>query len=315
MPSLSTLLYILLAFDAVIFAGGIAFVFLSPKSDLAGEGMKWLLPIMLAVPLILAGLLALLGFLWDGFRIAGIIVAATPLAFGVFGMLSAPFSIIAERRAGDPVRTVAEGFAVGPARDLARAMMRSDEAEARRLLDATPIDIAAADEDRNTLFMVAVAHMPALVPLLVQRGADPNFTPPGGDPPIFTALRGAEPTVALLLDQGADPNARDRHGSPILGTALLVQRDDAAAALIARGADIHARDADNWSALMYAVAYRRWAMAEQLIQRGVDLSEPRGDGETLAQMFERAVAEAPGEERPAIDRVVATAAARGASLR
>jgi ankyrin repeat protein len=182
-------------------------------------------------------------------------------------------------------------------------------------LDAAPIGIATADADRNTLFMVAVAHMPALVPLLVQRGADPNFAPPGGDPPIFTALRGAEPTFALLLQQGADPNARDRHGSPILGTALLVERDDAAAALIARGADIHARDADNWSMLMYAVAYRRWAMAEELIQRGIDLTEPRSDGDGLVQMFERTAAEAPAEEKPAIDRVVAAAAARGVSLR
>lgn len=315
LPHLSTVLYVLLALDAVAFAGGIAFVFLSPKTDAAGEGMKWLLPVMLAAPLLAAGLLALLGFVWSGFRVAGVIIAAAPLALGLYGMVRAPFDIAAERGATDPARNVAEGFAAGPARDFARAVMAGDEAAARRLLAAGGIDPRAADAEHNTLFVLAVVYLPALVPDLVRGGADPNHAAAGTDPPIFAALRGSTASFAILLDHGADPDARDRQGTPILAVCLILRRADAAEALLARGVDIHARDADNWSLAMYAVAYQHWAIAEALIRGGVDLDEPRGDGETFATMFARARQDRPADEAPAIGRVVAAAAERGVTLR
>lgn len=314
LPHLSTVLYVLLALDAVAFAGGIAFVFLSPRTDAAGDGMKWLLPIMLAAPLLAAGLLALLGFAWGGFRIAGVIVAAAPLVLGLYGVVRAPFDFAAERRAAPSLRDVADGFASGPAHDFARAVMAGNEAEARRLLATGGVDPRAADAEHNTLFVLAVVYLPALVPELVRGGADPNHAPAGADPPIFAALRGDAASFATLLAQGADPDARDRQGTPILAVCLVLRRADAAEALLARGADIHARDADNWSLAMYAVAYQHWAIAEALIRRGVDLDEPRGDGETFATMFARARRDRPAEERPAIARVVDAAAARGVAL-
>jgi ankyrin repeat protein len=72
------------------------------------------------------------------------------------------------------------------------------------------------DKNRIGLIQHALSnrvHQSEFVRLLMQYGADPNFIPPGNDPPlVLAALWADEKSVKLLLENGADINLNDRNG-------------------------------------------------------------------------------------------------------
>ncbi|HKA87126.1 MAG TPA: ankyrin repeat domain-containing protein [Haliangiales bacterium] len=152
----------------------------------------------------------------------------------------------------------------------------------------TPLMAAAARDDSG-----------AVVPLLLERGADPNrggggtwavILAGGGDPVSLAALvdRGADPRAAtpggytalhaaakanatanarLLLARGADPNARDGHGRTPLMWAAQMGSDDIVALLLARGADANVGESfSGTTALMQAAASDR---ADEAIVRAL----------------------------------------------
>jgi len=73
------------------------------------------------------------------------------------------------------------------------AILRGDAAAVERYLDlGAPVNSPSWDEDVSSPLDVAVSRrQPAIVTLLVRRGADVNLIPQGGDPPLAIAVAGA----------------------------------------------------------------------------------------------------------------------------
>jgi ankyrin repeat protein len=83
---------------------------------------------------------------------------------------------------------------------------------------------------------------PALVRLLLDRGADVGLAERMGLTALHHAVDRAGPTtVELLLDAGADPNAGDRESRPPLWYAMRRKSVELMTLLIDRGADPNAR--------------------------------------------------------------------------
>lgn len=121
---------------------------------------------------------------------------------------------------------------------------------------------------------------PALVRLLIERGADPTipwrwacwYTP------LMHALRYAEPryeTAQLLLDRGVKPDDTNGLGMATLHILANEGPVDAAAWLLDRGADIHLRDRDYESTpLAWAARAGRAEMVKFLLSRGARPTMP-----------------------------------------
>ena len=78
---------------------------------------------------------------------------------------------------------------------------------------------------------------------LLEAGADPNATQPGGETALMTAARtGALDAVEILLEHGADPAAREwSRNQTALMWAAAEDNAGVVRVLVAAGADVHAR--------------------------------------------------------------------------
>jgi ankyrin repeat protein len=126
----------------------------------------------------------------------------------------------------------------------------------------TPLSVAIDEGD------------PALVGLLLDRGASPND--PSADVPLLTqaVMRGRPEVVQLLLEKDADPNVPSVFG-PILCVAARGGRSEIASLLLAHGADPDQRDAAGCTALASALGVPN--LIEALVEAGVDPNAPCGD--------------------------------------
>ncbi len=80
-----------------------------------------------------------------------------------------------------------------------------------------------ADDDRPVLHSI---QAPAMIDLLVERGADPNALGPGGDTPLHRAARlGQVSGAASLLSHGARPDVRNDRGETPALLAAIAERD------------------------------------------------------------------------------------------
>ena len=113
---------------------------------------------------------------------------------------------------------------------------------------------------------------PAIVRLLLKRGADPNIPDDRGQMPLMSA---SLEVARLLLDAGAKVRARDNDGE----TALMNSADDAAKIrlLVARGAQVKARDNEGRSALL---SCHNSAALKTLLAYGADINAADNRGRT-----------------------------------
>ena len=151
---------------------------------------------------------------------------------------------------------------------------RGDITGAVAMLDAHP-GIAQAG-----LYEAIHHDHPALVELLIERGADPTvpwrwacwYTP------LMHALRYTEPRyeiAQLLLDRGVKPDDTNGLGMATLHILANEGAVEAAAWLLDRGADIHLRDRDYESTpLAWAVRAGRAEMVRFLLSRGARVTMP-----------------------------------------
>lgn len=134
-----------------------------------------------------------------------------------------------------------------------RAAGRGDVDTALRLLNEEPESVHVRNElDNQPLHEACWAKRPAMVRLLLDRGADVNAVGDWGRSPLHFAVwdGGTEAVeiVAMLVQAGADVNAKDaRLQENALGFALREYKDELEPAirlLRARGADEPAPAAD-----------------------------------------------------------------------
>lgn len=179
------------------------------------------------------------------------------------------------------------------------------------LLDAGAEIDAREEWHGQTALMWAVAQQhAALVPLLVERGADVNaisarevwerqitdeprekWLPPGGMSPLmFAAREGCLSCIEPLLDAGANIDAATATGiTPLLG-AIINGYYDVAWLLVERGANVNLNDETNRSPLYAAVHFNimpesnrpspydfenehsAYQLAELLLEKGADVN-------------------------------------------
>lgn len=80
-----------------------------------------------------------------------------------------------------------------------------------RELIAAGADVHGPEDepDGNTLLHLAVMHRPEVVPILLEKGANPNRTNKRGETPLLLAVRGGDlHAMKDLLSWGADPHLK-----------------------------------------------------------------------------------------------------------
>lgn len=192
------------------------------------------------------------------------------------------------------------------AEEIHDAVKAGDLAGVRRLLDARPELVKAANERGYTpLHIAALEGRLEVAALLLEKGAELEAKNPTGFTPLFLAVLGKRPeTVKLLLERGADPNAPTRfqttplftasesgnvevirlligrgakasHVSPLFGSPLhraaYMDFPEAAKALLDAGADLEAQDQRGQTPLHQAAQLGRMRIAHLLVERGADV--------------------------------------------
>lgn len=182
------------------------------------------------------GLYRLAALLLDrGADVHAVVSAARGLGLSFWTDLQAIDLAIWDGRGRADTRLVELLLAHGATRDLTVAAALGEIDHVRRILDADPARIRETrPSGRRPLSAAIEAGHDAIARLLLERGADPNWsepTAPKGRALHSAASAGNRELVALLLARGADPNSDvDSSGNAVTAAAtagiraLLVER-------------------------------------------------------------------------------------------
>lgn len=139
--------------------------------------------------------------------------------------------------------------------------------------------------------------------LLLQNGADPNVKNERGELPLYLAIKGGMSDLLLaLLDAGAEPNGTTPGGQPLV--SYLIEHPDHSGfneqqvldlvkLLTARGADLEQADAEGWRPIHYALASEMDSVVAELLPlvNNVDgtlwMAYGRGDSAVLTTLLEK----------------------------
>lgn len=160
-------------------------------------------------------------------------------------------------------------------------------------------DVNACEEHGSTPLMMAVVYrQPALIRLLVARGANVNIRDNGYDEefdvanapgkwhrPGQTALEYAADrndleSMQFLLKHGADGNVRKRDGSTLLIRASSCNDDAKVRILLKNHVDVNAADNNGFTALMYLASWGKEALVSQLLKSGASINTQNRFGDT-----------------------------------
>jgi hypothetical protein len=161
--------------------------------------------------------------------------------------------------------------------DFIRSAMRGRTQKVAAYLDAG-VDINAANEHGHTALYSAIrGGEPAVVKLLLKRGADPDRKV-RERPMLYHAIRYDRPAIVkLLLKRGADPDRKVRE-RPMLYHAVRYERRAIVKALLKHGADPNTTVRGE-PLLFYAVG-RDGSIAGLLINAGANVNATNDRGET-----------------------------------
>jgi ankyrin repeat protein len=141
------------------------------------------------------------------------------------------------------------------------AVRSGDVAAVKALLDQTPALVNLKDESGQTpLHWAAQGRNPALVPLLVERGADVKAADNRGISPLHLLAHGGNLAgMTLLLDKGADVNLKAADGAAPLEFAALARQLEAIRLLAARKANLESANGYGRTPLVVAAREMRGA--------------------------------------------------------
>ena len=168
------------------------------------------------------------------------------------------------------------------AAEIHEAVKSGDVAAVKALLDKTPALVNLKDESGQTpLHLAAQGQNPAMVPLLVDRGADVKATDNRGISPLHVlASRGDLAAMTVLIDKGADVNLKAADGAAPLHSATMGRRVEAIRLLVSRKADLEGANSYGRTALVVAAREMRGvAVVGALLELGakVDAADKWGD--------------------------------------
>jgi hypothetical protein len=229
-----------------------------------------------------------------GWRIAALILAASPVLLAVGGFLRSEQELRGYKNGDGSWNT----FKSEQLRQVERAIANHDTAVLASA--AKQVNLNEAGRAGATPLLLAIRQLEktpsqiGLMQMLLEAGADPNGVK-GSDPPLAAAIRisrrtGLEP-VRLLLKAGADPNRRNEYGTPAYFSAAGVTVNvEVLQVLLDSGADLNATDRTGCGALFHAVNTRNWKAVLLMLERGADWRKVRTpDGLGLRERLESEV--------------------------
>ncbi len=185
-------------------------------------------------------------------------------------------------------------FSGATLRELGKAVVRHDVATLRRLGPTT--DVNTTGDDGMPLLALAVSGDgdPADIPVvqaLLATGAKP-------DAGLDGATRRADPALLrVLLEAGANPNYTPFGQQPIVFRWLDVMTPDTLRLLVKHGLDTDGRSYGDPLAVV-ATIHRRWDLLVVLIAAGADVTRPRADGRNVRDELTAQAARAVEEGKP-----------------
>ena len=139
-------------------------------------------------------------------------------------------------------------------RELFQAIDENRLGTVRRLLDDRSLAGARGPDLTTPLMRAALTAGPAVLDLLLRKGADPNATDPGGATALLWAVHDRQ-KVRRLLTAGANVNAKTKLGTTaLIAATAFPQSAIVVKHLLAAGADPNAANADGATALSGASA-------------------------------------------------------------
>jgi len=183
-----------------------------------------------------------------------------------------------------------------------RLAVEGGHVEAVRLLVPRQRDWQARTGDQQPLLHVAIKHLGhshhgSTAYVLLECGADPNVSGPGGARALHRVIHWPE-AVGRLLEHGADPNAADDDGITPLHLAAATRRSDMASLLLNAGAAPSAADRNGRTPLHrlavpdepppsgfgglsdFDANDRACAIVDSLIAHGADINACNHEGRT-----------------------------------
>ena len=139
---------------------------------------------------------------------------------------------------------------------------------------------------RTALLLAVTYNKPAVVRMLLQRGASVNLqTKASGryiaGPLHFAAGNSPLEIVEILLEFNPDLELRDRRNETPLVVACGMDKTDVAERLLAAGADIEVKFHPSHTLLTRAVVTKNYSLAQLLLDKGAKLDLPGLGKETL----------------------------------
>lgn len=167
------------------------------------------------------------------------------------------------------------------------AIRNNDIALVKTLLDRNvPLNGLVTQERGNGAqlplnYLMNTAN-PAMLELLLARGARIHTIGPQGEDVLFATARNGNPKcLQVLLQHGADPNSRNWHGMTALMIAAEFGSIDNIRLLLGSGADVNAQEASQTTALTWAIARPgNKEILELLLANGARLDTPDRFGHT-----------------------------------
>ncbi|HKG57592.1 MAG TPA: ankyrin repeat domain-containing protein [Candidatus Limnocylindrales bacterium] len=199
------------------------------------------------------------------------------------------FDAIDKRDQGRLSRLVAEHPDVAGARDtdgvsaMLHARYRENLAAVETLLAANPpVDVFdAAALGRTGRLRGLIAADPSMIE---------SYSADGFTPLHLAAFFGQAETTRVLIHAGSDVNAVSRNAMKVrpLNSAAAARRDEVARMLIEAGADVSSVMADGFTPLHAAAQNGDIELIDLLLDRGARLDARTGDGQTSADVAEKA---------------------------
>jgi ankyrin repeat protein len=160
------------------------------------------------------------------------------------------------------------------------ALQREQKAIAEFLL-SKGADPKQGPQGYPPLFYASLAGYSDMIPLLIERGDNPNPDPEFTE---YSSLSVAKdvPTATALIACGADVRHRDKYGKTPLHHLGLFGKTDIAELLVQKKADVNAKDKQGRTALHEAARECQLEMAAFLLDHGIDVNA--GDTQNLAPL-------------------------------
>ncbi len=165
--------------------------------------------------------------------------------------------------------------------NLIESIVKNNTANVALLLNRGTNPDAVSETGNSALMYATEAGIMEIMTLLVEHGADVNFTGFNNETPLFLAIFANDfQATKYLLEKGANPNVKDIFGVTPLIYASATNQYQSADLLMFYNADETIRDSDGNDPLIAAVTFENLETSDVLLQDGLNPDVQDNEGNT-----------------------------------